>query len=239
MHERQTAGPTVPEPADPGKNWQDHDYVATWMDRDQHKALLDFPRALTAAILADDEVDPRLIVDIASGPGDYLAVMLMQFPHARGLWADSSPAMLDVAREKLAHFADRIDFQLVDMKSLGELDVPSSTDVVVTSRAAHHLSNEELLTFYASCLGLLRPGGWMANLDHTQPPGTWKERYKRVRRRDQAPRQGPELPSHTHDQAPPTVAEHLEGMTAAGFCDVELVWKTYHTGLFMGRREPS
>jgi hypothetical protein len=106
----------------------------------------------------------------------------------------------------------------------------------VTSRAAHHLTREELFDFYSACLGKLEPAGWLANLDHTQAPGAWKERYKRVRKQGREPQDGPQLPRHTHEHPAPTIAEHLEGMTAAGFTDVELVWKAYHTCLFMGRK---
>ena len=57
---------------------------------------------MAAVIVAGDRPAPGLIVDVGSGPGDFLAVMLQQFPSARGIWTDASEAMLGLARDRLA-----------------------------------------------------------------------------------------------------------------------------------------
>jgi trans-aconitate methyltransferase len=43
------------------------------------------------------------VVDVASGAGAFLSVLLDAFPEARGVWTDASPAMLDRARVALDH----------------------------------------------------------------------------------------------------------------------------------------
>ena len=62
--------------------------------------LLAFPRQMAAVIIAGDNPEPGTIVDVGAGPGDFLAVMLEQFPLARGIWTDASEAMLDLAHER-------------------------------------------------------------------------------------------------------------------------------------------
>lgn len=217
--------------------WLDETFVQQWLAQDEHKTMLDFPRQITAAVIAQDQ-KPSLVIDVASGPGTYLGVLLDAFPDAHGIWTDASPAMLDAAKPELERFRDRVTFRLVDMRELGGARLPVA-DVIVSSRAAHHLPYAELLRFYQSCLQGLAPGGWVANLDHTEPPAAWDARYRAIRKRGKKSEDGRaerQLPRHRHDQPRPKVSDHLGAMTEAGFSDAELVWKTFHTGLFMARR---
>jgi trans-aconitate methyltransferase len=228
---------------DDGGSWLDETFVHQWLAQDQHKTMLDFPRQLTAAVVAQEQ-KPAVVVDIASGPGTYLGVLLDAFPDARGIWTDASEAMMDVARTELAPYGDRVEFRILDMRDLGTGAALPVADVIVTSRAAHHLAYQELLAFYRACLLGLAPSGWLANLDHTEPTAAWDARYKAIRSQGKQDKRsdganesaGPPLPRHRHDQPRPTITAHLETMTAAGFEDVELVWKAFHTCLFMGRR---
>jgi SAM-dependent methyltransferase len=231
---------TVPERAsdeDRG-SWLEEGFVQDWLAQDQLKTLLDFPRQLTAAVVALEQ-PPDMVVDIASGPGTYLGLLLDAFPQARGVWTDASEPMREVARENLASFGDRVQFEILDMRDLGRGALPVA-DVIVSSRAAHHLDSAALLDFYRACFQGLRPGGWLANLDHTEPPARWDARYKTIRKAAKRAQENQErrrqLPRHRHDQPRPTIATHLETLTRAGFDDVELVWKAYHTCLFMARR---
>lgn len=98
--------------------WQDQDFARGWARGDAMRDLLDFPRRMAAAVVALGTASPTQVVDIASGPGDFLAVFLEQFPAAHGTWTDASPAMLELARERLASFGDRVDFRLADMTDL-------------------------------------------------------------------------------------------------------------------------
>lgn len=219
-------------------SWLDERFVRNWLEQDQQKTLLDFPRQLTTAVVALEQ-PPAVVVDIASGPGTYLGVFLDAFPEAQGVWTDASGPMEEAARANLAAYGERVQFRILDMRDVAGSDLPVA-DVIVTSRAAHHLARPELLDFYRACFGTLAPGGWLANLDHTEPPPRWDARFKAIRKAgkrgqegQQAPRQ---LPRHRHDQPRPTIAAHLETLTEAGFDDVELVWKAFHTCLFMARR---
>jgi SAM-dependent methyltransferase len=213
--------------------WSDRDFARAWAEGDALRAMLDLPRRISAAVVAGDRPEPSCVVDIGSGPGDYLAVFLEAFPSARGIWTDASQAMLEQARERLAEFGDRVTYRIADMTDLAGA-VPDGVDVITTSRASHHLDRAGLLDFYAAAAGHLAPGGWLVNLDHTGSRDAWEGRLRAART---LLRTGPsERAAHHHDQPLPTVADHLDGYAAAGITDVDIAWRAFVTCLFMGRR---
>jgi trans-aconitate methyltransferase len=218
-------------------DWRDEEFVRRWQQKDADVTdRLDFPRELTASVVATGPKPPWLMIDVGSGPGTYLAVLLDAFPKARGVWVDSSEPMLEIARVRLASYAGRVDYEVADMRELRSIGLPPA-DVLVTSRAAHHLTYEALVDFYRAGFDQLVSGGWIANLDHTEPAGTWEDRYKQIRKLQRVPRpHSDDLPKHRHDHPRPTAAENISALTTAGFEDVELVWKAFHTCLFMARK---
>lgn len=214
--------------------WSDPGFARAWLDADPRGAgdLLELPRRMAAALVAEETPEPRLVVDIASGPGTFLSVLLDASPGARGVWLDVSPTMLEQARTDLARFGERVDFRTGDMTDLR--GAPGGAEVVLTSRASHHLSPSELRRFYREAAGLLAPGGWLVNLDHVAPDeAVWERRYRSARKRFVPHR--PNAGTHHHDRPLPRVGDHLEGYRASGIAEVDIAWKAFHTCLFMGR----
>jgi SAM-dependent methyltransferase len=241
---------TEPQMTEQGRQiaapWQDPAFVAAWAAGDTMSDLLAFPRRLAAAIVAADRPRVRLVIDIASGPGAFLACFLDEFPAAHGIWSDASEAMLGRARETLAPYGERVEFRPADMTalnpagrppstdtSLTAADMPAGADAIVTSRAAHHLDGAGLSAFYAEAAALLAPGGWLINLDHTGPDEIWNKRFRAVRARFVAPR--PET-KHHHNYPLPSIEDHLNAYADAGCTDVEIAWKAFYTCLFMGKK---
>jgi trans-aconitate methyltransferase len=211
--------------------WQDPSFAKAWSEGDAMGDLLALPRRLAAALVAYDRPDVRLVVDIGSGPGAFLATFLDEFPNARGVWSDASEAMLDRARDTLTPYRDRVDFRLVDMTDLS--GIPAGVDAIITSRAAHHLDRAGLAAFYAEAAAHLAPGSWLINLDHTGPSDIWDKRFRAVRPRFATPRR--EEPKHHHNYPLTSVDDHLDAYARAGITDVEIAWKAFFTCLFMGR----
>ena len=212
--------------------WMDEKLAARWTAADSLKELLILPRRISATVIAADRPGTALVVDVGSGPGDYLSTMLDTFPAARGVWTDVSPAMADIARPALAAYRDRVEFQLVDLEDLSPL--PEQVDVITTSRASHHFDADTLARFYASAAGHLAPGGWLVNLDHVLSPGAWDRRLRDARAAMMPPKQ--DGTGHSHDKPLPMVEEHLAGLAAAGFEDVAMPWRSFYTVLFMARK---
>lgn len=214
-------------------SWKDRDFARSWAQRDAMRDLLALPRQMAAAVVAADNPRPARIADIASGPGDLLAVFLDEFPEASGVWTDASEAMLDLARDRLARFGDRVEYHIADMTGITADVVPAGADVITTSRAAHHLDRAGLAGFYMRAASLLAPGGWLVNLDHIGPDDAWDKRLRAARRRLGA---SPDGPKHHHNYPLASVQDHIDGYAAAGITDVEVVWRAFYTCLFMGRR---
>ena len=231
--------------------WRDESFARAWAAGDSFRDLLEFPRRMAAAIIADDRESsggpaPATVVDVAAGPGAVLAVFLEAFPEAKGIWTDASDAMLDLAREYLAPFGDRVAYRVADMTDLSGVGLTEPVDVITTSRAAHHLDREGLAGFYAEAARNLKPGGWLVNLDHIGPASqggppaaagydeVWDRRLRAVRKKF-AVADGPTL-KHHHNYPLTSVADHLDAFGAAGITDVEIPWRAFYTCLFLGRK---
>ncbi|HWG01315.1 MAG TPA: class I SAM-dependent methyltransferase [Trebonia sp.] len=224
--------------------WLDTDFAKDWATTDSFRDLLDFPRRMAAAVVAGDNPDVATIIDVGAGPGAVLEVFLRQLPRARGIWTDASRAMLDLAHEKLAPFGDRVEYRIVDMTDLDGAGLPDGADVITTSRAAHHLDKDGLVSFYGQAARKLRPGGWLINLDHIGPASqagppaaagfddVWDKRLRAARKQFGVT---PDGPKHHHNYPLTSVADHLDAYAAAGVSDVEVVWRAFYTCLFMGR----
>lgn len=210
------------------ETWQQPAFAREWAQRDGLAGLLAFPREFSAELVADARSSVELVIDIAAGPGAFLECYLQHFPNARGIWTDGSAAMQDQAQERLAAFGDRVEYRLLEMSDIAGAGLPSA-DVVLTSRATHHLDRVSLHSFYRTAAGLLGSQGWLVNLDHTDQP--WKERYQRVLQQFIGP--PPTGAGHSHTQPLPTLEDHLEGARDAGL-DADLVWKAGRTVLIQG-----
>ena len=211
--------------------WREADFARGWAQSDVFSDMLDFPRHIAAAVVAGDNPAPACVVDVGSGPGAVLSVFLERFPSARGIWTDASEAMLGLARERLAPFGDRVEYRIVDMTDLAGAGLSPDADVITTSRAAHHLDREGLFAFYAQAAALLKPGGWLVNLDHIGPDDVWDQRLRAARKQFAT---APEGPKHHHNYPLTSVRDHLEAYAAAGISDVEVVWRAFYTCMFMG-----
>jgi SAM-dependent methyltransferase len=214
--------------------WRERDFARSWAQGDGLRDMLDYPRRIAAAIVGQDNASPACVVDIASGPGDFLAVFLSAFPSARGIWTDASEAMLELATERLAPFGDRVTFQVANMTELAGAGIPAGVDVITTSRASHHLDRPALQDFYTQAAGYLAPGGWLVDLDHTGPGEAWDARLRSARQQLHPTRPGGRTHQHAHPLT--SVQDHLDGYAAAGIGDAEVVWRAFVTCLFMGRR---
>jgi trans-aconitate methyltransferase len=225
--------PDAPDQAAAGQ-WLDAAFAAEWAAGDIWADLLRLPRELSVALVRTNTRPPDRIVDAGSGPGAMLGMFLSAFPSAHGLWTDVSPGMLDQARGNLAAFGERVAYRLGDLRDLPALIGPRPVDVVMTSRAIHHLSPDEQRDFYRQAAGRLSPGGWLINIDHTETSEDWSQRYRSVR--EQFTRPNPTRKLHPHDYPFMTPAWHLDALREAGFPDPAIAWKALSLCLLVARK---
>jgi trans-aconitate methyltransferase len=215
-------------------SWHSAAYVAAWLDEDVVADMLDLPRRISLALVADAGIDVTHVADLGSGHGPYLELFLDAFPNARGTWVDSSAPMAETARERLSRFDGRVRYVLSDVQDLGGVEIEPAA-VVVSSRALHHLSHESLAALYRTVHDLVRPGGFVFNLDHVGAPGDLEQAYRRVRRQFTGER-SKALQPHREEYPLARPDEHAGWMAAAGFESPDVPWRTLYTALIAARK---
>jgi tRNA (cmo5U34)-methyltransferase len=195
-------------------------------------AILELPMRMSAALIRESEIQVRRVVDVGSGPGTFLRILLDEFPEAEGVWIDASDAMLTRAEASLADLAPRVTFAVSDLRDTNAL--PLAGDVIVSSRAVHHFLPDAIEGFYRAAGEALGPGGFFCNLDHFATPGDWRTRYKAIKPRF-VPSSGGGAESHTHDSPPQLVRDHLAWLRASGFEDPDVPWRLFWTALVVAR----
>jgi SAM-dependent methyltransferase len=215
-------------------SWDSGAYAVEWASEDVLAPLLELPRRISVALVADATIDVRHVIDLGSGQGTYLERLLRAFPDSRGTWVDTNEAMRALARERLADLGDRVRYLLADVEALDGIDL-AAADVITTSRVLHHFSPESLQRVYRAAHELLRPGGFLFNLDHVGAPGEWDRRYRRIREQFTGPRRR-ELKPHRHDYPLAGPDEHLRWIDEAGFETPDIAWRTFYTVLLVARR---
>ena len=128
--------------------------AATW-DPGQYLRYADARARPFFDLIAQVRADaPREVVDAGCGPGNLTAVLAQRWPEANVFGFDSSPAMIDRAREQTG---PNLRFGLDDASTW----TPSApVDVLVSNALLHWIEGHDALA--ARWLGFLAPGGTLA-----------------------------------------------------------------------------
>lgn len=230
--------PTTPEGELASTRWTD-DSAREWLAKSATSGRLQEMQTawrFAAAVVGSESPAPGVVIDIASGSGRFLEVMLDRFPEARGIWSDPFETMLVEAKATLVRFGDRVEYRPADLADLGSIVSPGEVDVVTTSRITHHLSFQALHALYTTAFEVLQPGGWLVNADNVRPLAPWDVRLKKAKAEL---RSGPRGTSggHPHDQHPATLDEHVTCLRGAGFREFDVAWKYGQTVVLVARKD--
>jgi len=182
-----------------------------------------------AVLLEELPADLRRVLDLGSGDGRLLALVLAGRRGARGVALDFSPPML---RRLADRFGSDSDVAMVEHNL--ELPLPDlgMFDAVVSSFAIHHLVDERKRALYAEVWDVLEPGGMFCNLEHVSTPSASSHR-----RFLDAMGIGPQ------DEDPSNrlldVHTQLRWLREIGFVDVDCHWKWRELALLAGRKPGS
>src|SRR5262245_49155882 len=168
--------------------------------------------------------DASRILDLGCGDGRLLALVLERFPQATGIAIDFSPAMLERARRR---FADDERVEVREHNLDRRLPDLGEFDVVVSSFAIHHLTDERKRTLYGEVFALLLPGGAFCNLEHVSSP------TPRLHAQFFAAL-GQDVESEDPSNKLLDVETQLSWLRAMGFEDVDCHWKWLELALLAG-----
>jgi SAM-dependent methyltransferase len=166
------------------------------------------------------------ILDLGTGDGRLLNLLLLHCPNAKGVALDFSPTMLDAARKR---FDGDSRVQIIPHDLDEPLPDMGKFDTIVSSFAIHHCKNERKRTLYAEIFHRLHPGGLFCNLEHVSS-ATRALHQRFLDALGVAP-----------DEEDPgnillDVETQLCWLREIGFDDVDCYWKWLELSLFGGRR---
>ncbi len=144
--------------------WSRAEHVDRYLERAD-----DYPRRAEGESVLLDLV-PRgagRILDLGTGDGRLLALLLRDRPGTQGTGLDFSGLMLARARRRFT--GDR-RVTLIEHDLAEPLPALGRFDAVVSSMAIHHLEHERKRALYAEVLDRLESGGLFANFEHVASP---------------------------------------------------------------------
>jgi ubiquinone/menaquinone biosynthesis C-methylase UbiE len=203
------------------RTWKDETKVAEYVGRVGRLAA----RAAGEAELVEhlpEQVDR--VLDLGCGDGRLAALVLQARPSASdAIGLDSSPPMLDLARQR---FAGEPRATLVEHDLREPLPDLGTVDVVTSGFAIHHLEHDRKRSLLEEIAGILRPGGAFANLEVVQcaTPELQAEFYERIER-----------PGGDPQDVLAEVEPQLQWMRDAGLAQVDCAWRWRGFALLVGQ----
>jgi tRNA (cmo5U34)-methyltransferase len=179
-----------------------------------------------AVVLEQIPAGVRRVLDLGTGDGRLLDLVLSVRPGASGVALDGSEPMLELAGRR---FSDRPDVRTILHDLTRPLPDLGRFDAVVSSFAIHHLEHTRKLELYSEIFGVLEPGGVFCNLEHVaSPTPALHERWRRLLGID-------------GEQEDPSnrcldVETQLGWLREIGFSDVDCYWKWMEMALLCGVR---
>ncbi len=203
--------------------WQSADHASAYLeraDRVPHRAEGE------AALLDELPASVHRVLDLGSGDGRLLALVLHSRPAVRGVAVDFSPLMLDRLRTR---FGSTPAVEVVEHDLGRPLPDLGRFDVVTSSFAIHHLDHARKRALYGEIWSALELGGVFCNLEHVASASAYGHgRFL-------------EALGTTPEEEDPSnklldVHTQLEWLRTIGFTDVDCYWKWRELALLAGRR---
>lgn len=166
------------------------------------------------------------VLDLGTGDGRLLSLVMLNNPHAEGVALDFSEPMLNQAKKRFANnqcvALVKHDFSRpLPAEQLGKFDA------VVSSLAIHHLTHERKKQLYTEVFGILNAKGVFCNLEHVSSP-TQNLHLKFLAAT------GLTLQTEDPSNKLLDVKTQLKWLRELGFVDVDCYWKWLEVALLVG-----
>ena len=179
--------------------------------------------------------NPSSWLDTGCGTGNLAAKAVARFAGVKFILSDPSPAMLDIAREKLQGVAAQY------IQSGSEtLSLAKSVDVVTAIMSHHYLTAEQRWQATENCFAALKPGGVYVTFETIQPCsdaataiGLRRWRQHQLAGGKSAEEVEKHISRYGVELLPITIEEHLRLLRQVGFPVVEILWASgLQTGFY-------
>ena len=167
------------------------------------------------------------VLDLGTGDGNVLELVLTERPGAAGVGLDFQDEMLDRARDRFVG-VDGVEIRRHDLDHPLPVDL-GEFDLVVSSFAIHHLVPDRQRALYGEIFDRLRPGGVFANVEHVA--SSTERRHVEFL---SALGSSPEQDDPSNKLVP--VASHLAWLEGFGYADGECLWKWRELAVVTGNR---
>lgn len=223
-----------------GQQWVNPERVREFVDQTDRDAadLRDVWDLLIAMLPFERDASIR-ILDIGSGHGVLAGAILEAFPNAEAVGLDMSEPMMEEGHRRMAGFGDRFSYHVGDF-SAGTLpqDLPGTFDLVVSSRAIHHIPPDGKRSLFADVYSRLNPGGCFFDIDNMRPRDeVLRDRYATIRdpvRAAEARARRAQRPGGGSREWSDPVEEQLPLLQEAGFQHVDCFHKKMDRAMIGG-----
>ena len=181
-----------------------------------------------AALLEEVPKDSARVLDLGSGDGRLLALLLLACPGASGVAVEFSPPMLGRLRERFGGDA-RGRVRVVEHDLERPLPQLGTFDVAASAFAIHHVPHPRKRELYREVWSALEPGGVLCNLEHVASP-TARAHARFLDALGITP--ADEDPSNKLLD----VETQLRWLREIGYEDVDCLWKWRELALLVGRK---
>lgn len=204
--------------------WQTIDHAFAYLSRADK-----LPHRIEGEKVLLDQISPKVkhVLDLGTGDGRLLSLVLLQNPSAEGVALDFSEPMIAQAKKRFAN-----DKRVTIVKHDFSYQLPGNLgcfDAVVSSLAIHHLTDERKKQLYSEIFNHLNSGGVFCNLEHVSS-ATMNLHMKFISSIGQTPET--EDPSNKLLD----VETQLQWLRQIGFIDVDCNWKWLELALLVGSR---
>jgi len=234
-------------------DWKERDFSLKFCDAAdiqviERRRMLEIVRSFFRHFFRGESLKTAL--DLGCGDGIVTHNLLLEDETLQATVVDASADMIAQARERLFAYPDT-RFITVSFQELirGNPDLPAF-DLVVSSLAIHHITADEKKALFAYIYDHLNDGGFFLVIDTVLPPtpmledwyiALWREWIREMQAKQHCPGDLEALIDSPH-QAPAhhacldTLPFHLSALRAAGFTEVDCIYKYSIFSIFCGMK---